>query len=147
MNVLVLEIEFGVRLTPEHYKGRRCVYLFLRTMLRLFTVALTGVTAVYIPFFKEFMGLVGSCCLTVIVFICPVVFDWRLRKLRGETVSTWSWIGGTLILLTGILGGGIGAEQSIEGLLKAMNASKTHGGHVPVNMTGGMGGVGGVGWA
>ena len=68
-------------------------YLLQRTAFRTAWVGLTLIIAVEIPDFLGFMGLIGSACVGMVVFILPVVFDWRLRQARPKNKSkavSWS---------------------------------------------------------
>lgn len=120
MNVLVRELEDGAGIVPG-MPG----YFLARTLLRLACVAGTCVVAVYMPYFPQFMTLVGAACLAMIVFVCPVVFDIRLRVLRGQTVSWARLAVAVVIAATGLLGGGIGAQQAVQELSSAIH------GHAP----------------
>jgi amino acid permease len=89
MNVFVREIEVGLGIEHstvaqawiERKSWPRWKQLASRTVFRTGCVVLTGVIALYIPYFPEFMTLVGAICLTMIVFVLPVVFGWKLRSL------------------------------------------------------------------
>jgi len=98
------------------WQRQRRQYLVRRTILRSCCVGVTAVIAVLVPFFMEMMGLIGSCCLGVIVFILPVLFDWRLRMLQRAVIERWRWASGGVIIVTGLVGGGIGAVQSIQAI-------------------------------
>ena len=87
------------------WQRQRREYLVRRTVLRSCCVGATAVIAVLVPFFMAMMGLIGSCCLGVIVFILPVLFDWRLRTLQGAVIERWRWVSGGVIIVTGLVGG------------------------------------------
>lgn len=77
MNVVVRELEVLFRIEKE---GRPCcVQFLLRSLLRTAFVGLTVVVAIEVPYFAPVMSFVGAVCLTMIVFILPVVFHWILR--------------------------------------------------------------------
>ena len=57
------------------------------------------------------------------MFICPVIFDWKLRAMRGETISAFSIGVGALTVLVGALGGGIGSYQAIGSIIKATTST------------------------
>lgn len=87
-------------------------------------------TAAFVPLFPQFMELVGALCLSMIVFVLPVIFDWKLRSLNGEKISLLSKVVGPVIILVGAAGGTIGTVQAVRGIINA-----THGG--AGNMTAG----------
>ena len=82
----------------------------LRALLRASLVAVTCIIAVAIPFFGDVMSLVGAMCLTMIVFVLPVVFAW---KLRGAEMSLAQKTWGVCIICCGVVGGGIGTVQAV----------------------------------
>ena len=107
MNALVLELEDGLGL---HTFGKPLTArLFYRSLLRTLIVGATALVAVFVPYFAQFMTLVGALCLVMIVFILPVVFYWKLREV---TLPEKLW--GALICAAGALGGGIGCVQAIH---------------------------------
>lgn len=89
----------------------------LRALLRTCLVGFTCFVAVMVPFFGDVMSLVGAMCLTMIVFVLPVVFSF---KLRGEELSLGSKVWGYCIIFTGVLGGSIGTIQSLESISKKL---------------------------
>ena len=55
-----------------------------RTLLRTCLVSVTCCIAIFVPFFGLLMELVGALCLTMMVFVLPVLFSW---SLWGEFVA------------------------------------------------------------
>ena len=69
-NVLVREIEDATGVTPEEIPSRGR-YLLLRTLLRLACVCATTITAVFMPFFPQFMQLVRPLWSAVLQPLLP----------------------------------------------------------------------------
>eukprot|EP00301_Raphidiophrys_heterophryoidea_P009114 c1343_g1_i2.p1 GENE.c1343_g1_i2~~c1343_g1_i2.p1 ORF type:complete len:268 (-),score=70.32 c1343_g1_i2:174-977(-) len=115
MNVIFTELEgflIGSR-DSEPQSGAMPVYVS-RSLLRAFIVSLAGVVAFFVPYFPEFMTLVGACCITMMVFVLPIVFNFRLRgHLLGFPEKIW----GVLILITGLVGGINGAWQGMRDMV------------------------------
>eukprot|EP01059_Diplonema_ambulator_P016671 TRINITY_DN2838_c1_g1_i1.p1 TRINITY_DN2838_c1_g1~~TRINITY_DN2838_c1_g1_i1.p1 ORF type:complete len:471 (+),score=104.78 TRINITY_DN2838_c1_g1_i1:53-1465(+) len=83
----------------------------------LFTSA---IIAYFVPYFADMMSLVGALCVMMMVFIFPCVFaiklneDDRTEPLTRNDYLWFAWLG--LIIITGLIGGGIGAEQAMKQL-------------------------------
>lgn len=59
----------------------------MRVILRIGQVIVCGVIAMFIPFFSDFMNLVGTICSDTLTFILPTVFWMKLNwssKRRGK---------------------------------------------------------------
>lgn len=82
--------------------------VLLRTAIRVCLVSVTCAIAIAIPYFAEVMSLVGALCLTMIVFVLPVVFAWKLCVMTF-TEKVW----GVCILFVGCAGGVIGSIQAV----------------------------------
>lgn len=123
MNVLVREIEVGLRMERSSWSAVE--QLAAGTAHRAVWVALTTVVALYVPYFPEFMTLVGAICLTMIVFVLPVVFGWKLRTRAanpkagggGATMPLWDKALAVLIIAVAAVGGAIGAVQAVQGIV------------------------------
>jgi len=116
MNVVVRESERGLQIDTV---GKEDTYknLFFRTSLRAGLVSLTCVFAICVPYFAEVMSLVGALCLTMIVFVLPVVFTF---KLRGSELSMPQKMWGVLIIAVGVTGGTIGSVQAIVAIAQKL---------------------------
>jgi amino acid permease len=77
-------------------------------------VLITAAIAYFVPYFAQFMTLVGALCITVLVFVFPVIFLW---KLTWPSLSRWEVAFGVLVMVVGLLGGGIGVYQAIDSLV------------------------------
>ena len=82
----------------------------LRSLLRATLVILTTTVAVAVPFFAPVMSFVGATCLTMVVFVLPVVFSW---KLRGRRMGLLEKVFGILVICCGVMGGTIGSIQAV----------------------------------
>lgn len=113
MNALVTEIECKVPVFRP----------FLPRMLERCTmVGLTLVVALFLPFFGELMTLVGAGALTVIVFVLPVVFNFKLRSDRKLPIGVVEYVCGVFVVLMGLAGGSIGGVQAVKDLVAAFKS-------------------------
>eukprot|EP00518_Triparma_eleuthera_P017592 CAMPEP_0197546008 /NCGR_PEP_ID=MMETSP1320-20131121/809_1 /TAXON_ID=91990 /ORGANISM="Bolidomonas sp., Strain RCC2347" /LENGTH=408 /DNA_ID=CAMNT_0043105555 /DNA_START=169 /DNA_END=1393 /DNA_ORIENTATION=+ len=111
MSALVAEVE--------------CKFPFFRSTLprtfeRSALVGLTCLIAVKVPFFGPLMTFVGAGCLTMIVFVCPVVFNFTLRAKRGMKVGVAEKVAGAVVVISGLIGGSIGVAQSTSDLVNSL---------------------------
>ena len=65
------------------------------------------------------MTFVGAGCLTMIVFVCPVVFNFTLRAKRGMKVGVAEKVAGAVVVISGLIGGSIGVAQSTSDLVNS----------------------------
>ncbi|KAI9206867.1 transmembrane amino acid transporter protein-domain-containing protein [Polychytrium aggregatum] len=77
---------------------------------------LAGVTVVsiIIPFFADFMTLLGAVANTFLIFVFPILFDFRLYGFWNR-----SWgeiIFGISIILLGVFGGTVGGFEAVKAL-------------------------------
>jgi amino acid permease len=94
---------------------------FKRTLLRTVLVVLTCCIAIFIPFFGLLMELVGAMCLTMMVFVLPVVFSW---SLWGDQMSMAQKVYGIFIVSVGAIGGMIGTVQALQDIAHSLQAGK-----------------------
>lgn len=128
-NVAVREFEDTCGIAnPRHSAHMQVV---LRLVMRFCVVAGTVVVAIYIPYFADFMTLVGALCLTMIVFILPVIFNWILRDRRlaegveGETgLPILEKVWGVIVIVAGAAGGGIGSYQAVQSIVSKLIAGQ-----------------------
>eukprot|EP01061_Rhynchopus_euleeides_P005862 TRINITY_DN14986_c0_g1_i2.p4 TRINITY_DN14986_c0_g1~~TRINITY_DN14986_c0_g1_i2.p4 ORF type:complete len:113 (+),score=40.03 TRINITY_DN14986_c0_g1_i2:167-505(+) len=85
-------------------------------------LAFSTIVAYYVPYFDDFMSLVGALCVAMMVFVLPCAFAIRLHEKerdvgpRSTNELLWyAWL--ALIMLVGVVGGGIGAQQSVKSLI------------------------------
>eukprot|EP01063_Lacrimia_lanifica_P016457 TRINITY_DN22_c0_g1_i4.p1 TRINITY_DN22_c0_g1~~TRINITY_DN22_c0_g1_i4.p1 ORF type:complete len:480 (+),score=63.34 TRINITY_DN22_c0_g1_i4:46-1485(+) len=101
--------------------GASCNAAALRSAFRSGVVVCTVVVAICVPYFAEVMAFLGSACLTVIVYVCPVLFSFKLRHdipRREKAVMVF-------VLLLGLTGGSIGCYQSVSTIVRKLQAGDT----------------------
>jgi amino acid permease len=98
----------------------KCSFL-KRLCLRSLLVLITCSIAIFIPFFGLLMELVGAMCLTMMVFVLPVVFSW---KLWGNQMSIYQKVFGIFIVSVGSIGGMIGTVQALQDIAQSLAAGK-----------------------
>ena len=115
----------GIHTTPGVFKSKKrtswktfCYRALLRTSL----VVATCSVAVFVPYFAQVMELVGALCLTMIVFVLPVLFTW---KLQGSTMSWFYKFWGLCIVVAGITGGTIGSIQAVSDIVSKLKSGDT----------------------
>jgi len=87
---------------------------------RTFFVAATAFVAVYVPFFGDLMTFVGAGCLTLIVFVFPVLFNFKLRTAKGIKIRNFEKLAGVAVVILAVAAGGIGVYQSTGDLINAI---------------------------
>ncbi|KAK9718028.1 hypothetical protein K7432_005782 [Basidiobolus ranarum] len=92
-----------------------------RLGLRTLIVICVALIAMNIPYFADFMSLIGALSNCMIVFVLPVVFYLKLYGWRS--VRIWELIWCLFIIIIGFIGCVLGAKDAIEAL-KANFASK-----------------------
>ncbi|CAO3687116.1 unnamed protein product [Rhizopus stolonifer] len=86
----------------------------LRLLFRGTLIILITTIAVYVPFFGDFMSLLGAFSNCALVFIFPVVFYYKLTGFRDK--AWYDYFLGSLTLLLGIVGLIFGTISAIEAL-------------------------------
>ncbi|KAJ3025795.1 UNVERIFIED_CONTAM: hypothetical protein HDU68_006671 [Siphonaria sp. JEL0065] len=77
--------------------------------------------AMAVPFFKDFMTLLGALANTALIFVFPIVFDF---KLFGYNNRTWNEKGfGIVIIVVGVFGGVVGGYEAIIALIRDINGT------------------------
>lgn len=72
-------------------------------------MALVVLIAVTIPYFSDFMNLIGAVANTLLIYIFPVVFHAKLFGVSRGLLSA-------LILVVGCIGGGMGTLDALSNL-------------------------------
>ncbi|KAI8842477.1 transmembrane amino acid transporter protein-domain-containing protein [Chytridium lagenaria] len=88
----------------------------LRAILRVAIVFAICGFAMAVPFFADFMTLLGAIANTNLIFVFPVLFDFSLYGFRNRPLK--DKIIGILILLVGVYGGVIGGYEAIMALVR-----------------------------
>ena len=112
MNTLVTEVEDVMGI-----KNNLCLRFIERTSFVMATALIAG----FMPYFPEFMTLVGASCLTMIVFVLPVVFNWKLKNVRQIKISGGEKVFGCCTILVGLVGGVIGCAQALNDMIEKIN--------------------------
>jgi amino acid permease len=79
------------------------------SILRFFIVAIVATLAIILPFFSDMMSLIGAVSNTMLIFVLPVVCDF---KLFGRNNVFF----GCLVILIGLVGGTLGTFDALEAL-------------------------------
>ncbi|CAG8753014.1 7385_t:CDS:2 [Cetraspora pellucida] len=87
----------------------------LRTLFRTCLIIACTSIAVFVPFFGDFMALLGALSVCAIVFILPVVF---YLKLFGFNISILELLWNLFVMIVGIIGCVIGTADAVSALLK-----------------------------
>ncbi|KAI8616794.1 transmembrane amino acid transporter protein-domain-containing protein [Chytriomyces sp. MP71] len=129
LTTLALEVERRIdmpRLSGNDARQEARVRAALRCGLLLLIVML----AIAIPFFKDFMTLLGAVANTALIFVFPVVFDFQLFGF--QTRSTFEKVFGIMILVVGVFGGVVGGFEAVVALVndvKGVGGPAKVGGH------------------
>lgn len=101
--------------------GCGCPLFVKRTVLRTTLVVLTCSIAIFLPFFGLLMELVGALCLTMMVFILPVLFSF---SLWGHEMTMAQKVFGIFIVAVGAIGGLIGTVQALDDIYQNLLEGK-----------------------
>ncbi|KAJ3249123.1 hypothetical protein HDU78_007085 [Chytriomyces hyalinus] len=102
---------------------RESVYRFV---FRIGIMTLVLVFALGIPFFKDFMTLLGALCNTALIFIFPVIFDFKLFGFQDRPLKDKLF--GIAILIVGVFGGVVGGYEAVVALLNDIRGVPNPGG-------------------
>ncbi|KAI9333564.1 transmembrane amino acid transporter protein-domain-containing protein [Obelidium mucronatum] len=97
-----------------------------RIVLRIGIMAFIVGLAIAIPFFKDFMTLLGAVANTALIFVFPVIFDFKLFGFNERPLSEKLF--GILILIMGVFGGVVGGYEAIVALVNDINGVPNPGG-------------------
>ncbi|RKP07202.1 transmembrane amino acid transporter protein-domain-containing protein [Thamnocephalis sphaerospora] len=95
--------------------GRAKEFIY-RAAVRATTVTALTVIAMVVPFFGDFMSLLGAFANCMVVFVLPVVCYLRLFGWRSVRVVELAWC--TLVIAVGLFGCVLGAIDAIKALHK-----------------------------
>ncbi|CAG8498802.1 2901_t:CDS:2 [Diversispora eburnea] len=113
------EAEKGLKITREFHSPLH--EFILRAGFRTFIVVTITSIAVIVPFFGDFMSLLGAVAVSLLVFVLPVVFYIRLYGLR--TMSTMELLWSFFVIIIGLACCLIGTVDAIAALLKDFRES------------------------
>ncbi|KAG2238056.1 hypothetical protein INT48_002623 [Thamnidium elegans] len=91
-----------------------------RAIIRSITMGILVVLACFIPFFDDFMGLIGSLANCGLVFLLPVLCYLKLTGIRNKPWYELAFC--TLTLFLGIIGCVFGTIDSIKALIEDFQA-------------------------
>lgn len=100
---MATEVEQFLQLDTMHYHSMVRA-LCWRSFLRACLVVATGAVAWAVPYFGTGLGLLGGMGLSAIVFIFPVLINW---KLRGSQLSWLENLFGFIVLGLGTFSAGL----------------------------------------
>lgn len=108
---LDLEKMFGI----SSFNHSRIVEHALRFALRMGMVVLVAVIAIYVPFFGDFMSLLGAFSNCTLILIFPIIFYLKLTGFRNkhwfELIVCFL---GVVLGIVGLVFGTISAVQSLK---------------------------------
>ncbi|KAJ3025793.1 UNVERIFIED_CONTAM: hypothetical protein HDU68_006669 [Siphonaria sp. JEL0065] len=97
-----------------------------RVVLRVGIMGVIVALAIAIPFFKDFMTLLGAVANTALIFVFPVVFDFKLFGFQERPLN--EKVFGIVILIMGVFGGVVGGYEAIVALINDINGVPNPGG-------------------
>ncbi|KAK5672990.1 hypothetical protein QVD99_000466 [Batrachochytrium dendrobatidis] len=97
---------------PEDTVRQRTQRAILRTCL------MVGIAfiAMAVPYFSDLMTFLGAVANTMLIFVFPVVFYYKIFGLQGRSIT--ELVFGATIIFIGILGGSIGGYESLMALYR-----------------------------
>ncbi|KAI7869530.1 transmembrane amino acid transporter protein-domain-containing protein [Spinellus fusiger] len=94
---------------------------FGRAIIRTCTMAILAVLAIFVPYFDDFMGLIGALANCGLVFLLPVLCYLKLTGLRNKPYYELAFCALTLFL--GIIGCVFGTIDAIKSLVADFESS------------------------
>ncbi|KAI8984355.1 transmembrane amino acid transporter protein-domain-containing protein [Mycotypha africana] len=88
---------------------------FARALIRIGNMTVLVILAIFIPYFHDFMGLIGALCTCTLVFLLPVIFYLRLTGVRNKPWYELAFCAFTIFL--GIIGCVFGTIDAIRALV------------------------------
>ncbi|KAL7313447.1 hypothetical protein PS15m_007196 [Mucor circinelloides] len=113
-----LEFEQWTGVTDERFGRFGC--WCLRGLIRTGTMVILVILAAFIPFFDDFMGLIGALANCGLVFLLPILCYLKLTGVRNKPWYELAFCALTLFL--GIIGCVFGTIDSIKALIKDFQA-------------------------
>ncbi|KAI8355109.1 transmembrane amino acid transporter protein-domain-containing protein [Choanephora cucurbitarum] len=114
-----LEFEKFINCTDEKF-GKFGAWIG-RAIIRTCTMAILVILAAFIPFFDDFMGLIGALANCGLVFLLPVLCYLKLTGIRNKPWYELAFCALTLFL--GIIGCVFGTIDSIKALIRDFQAA------------------------
>ncbi|CAO3689624.1 hypothetical protein G6F70_002831 [Rhizopus microsporus] len=109
-----LEMEKVIRLYDRSFN--RWIVWFIRSVIRTCTMVVLVILAVYVPFFDDFMGLIGAFSGCGLIFLLPVLCYLKLTGVRNKPIYELAFC--ALTLLLGVVGCIFGTIDAIKSLVR-----------------------------
>ncbi|KAG1468839.1 hypothetical protein G6F56_003606 [Rhizopus delemar] len=113
-----LEFEKFINCTDERF-GKFGSWV-IRSIIRSCTMVILVILACFIPYFDDFMGLIGALANCGLVFLLPILCYLKLTGIRNKPWYELAFCALTLFL--GIIGCVFGTIDSIKSLIKDFQA-------------------------
>nr|CAG8522534.1 5236_t:CDS:2 [Entrophospora candida] len=117
MTSFAYDTEKSLKITTEYHSP--LMEFFLRAGFRTCHLIISVIIAILVPFFGDFMSLLGAFANCLLVFVLPVVFYVRLFGWNSMTI--WEMILNLFVILVGLIGCVVGTVDAISSLLKDFN--------------------------
>jgi len=119
MTAFAHEAEKMLKVTRDHLTPR-AEFLF-RFLFRASLVIISVFVAVIVPFFGDFMALLGALANCLLVFVLPVVFYLKLYGWKTMATSEIIWC--MFVMAMGTIGCLFGSADAILALMKDFRES------------------------
>lgn len=107
---LDLEKLFGI----SSFNHSKLTEWFLRTVVRVTLMVIVAVIAIFVPYFGDFMSLLGAFSNCALILIFPIFFYLKLTGFRNKSI--FELLLCFLVVLLGIVGLIFGTRSAIEAL-------------------------------
>ncbi|RCI00656.1 hypothetical protein CU098_009610 [Rhizopus stolonifer] len=108
-----LDVEKMLKINAEHRSF--VVEWVMRLLFRGSLIVVIAVIAIFVPFFGDFMSLLGAFSNSALVLIFPVLFCYKLTGIRGKPWYYYILVFLTLLLgIVGLIFGTISAIQALN---------------------------------
>lgn len=111
MTSFSLEMEHSLNLESRFPRAQFIPRFILRTIITV----LLALIAMFIPYFQDFMSLIGALANCLIVFVLPIVCYLKLFGLRSVHKIELLWC--AIVIIIGMIGCVLGAKDAIEALI------------------------------
>ncbi|KAI8388271.1 transmembrane amino acid transporter protein-domain-containing protein [Radiomyces spectabilis] len=109
-----LEFEKFIRADEERI-GRFGAWL-ARAIIRTCTMVILAILAIFIPYFDDFMGLIGALANCGLVFLLPIICYLKLTGVRNKPFYELGFCALTIFL--GIIGCVFGTKDAVQNLIR-----------------------------
>lgn len=109
-----LNISYYQHYEQEHQRRKSKL---IRIVLRLAQIIACGIIAMLIPYFSDFMALVGTILSDTLTFVLPSVFWMKLNRARGGKWGQIEFIVCVLVAIVGICCATVGTMDAVKALI------------------------------